>query len=59
MRCIRTAAKHATPIIKERMVIIDAAEQKGTEPELPVSTKKSSSTIEDIQVDRKYFRMTC
>jgi hypothetical protein len=59
MRCIKTAAKHATPIIKERMVIIGAAEQKGIEPELPVSTKKSTSTVEDIQFDRKYFRMTC
>jgi hypothetical protein len=53
MRCIKTAAKHATPIIKERMAIIDAAEQKGIEPELPVSTKKSTSTMEDIRVDRK------
>jgi hypothetical protein len=51
MRCIKTAAKHATPIIKERMVIIDAAEEKGTEPELPVSNKKSTSTIEDKKVD--------
>ncbi|KAI9687450.1 MAG: hypothetical protein M1822_002059 [Bathelium mastoideum] len=35
MRHIQTAAKHATPIIKERMVIVDVAEQKGVEPELP------------------------
>ncbi|KAH8817505.1 cytochrome P450 [Xylogone sp. PMI_703] len=35
IRCIKTAAKHATPVIQERMVIIDAAEEKGTEPELP------------------------
>jgi hypothetical protein len=39
MRCIKTAAKHATPIIKERMVIVDAAEEKGIEPELPVSSQ--------------------
>ncbi|KAF5027510.1 hypothetical protein F66182_381 [Fusarium sp. NRRL 66182] len=35
MRCIETAAKHATPVIKERMAIIDAADGKDTEPDLP------------------------
>ncbi|KIM92656.1 hypothetical protein OIDMADRAFT_62368 [Oidiodendron maius Zn] len=35
MRCLKTAAKHATPVIKERMAIIDAAEEKDIEPELP------------------------
>jgi hypothetical protein len=39
MRCIKTAAKHATPVIKERMSIIDAAEEKDVEPQLPVSTE--------------------
>lgn len=38
MRCIDTAAKHAMPTIKERMSIIDTAAEKGTEPDLPVST---------------------
>jgi hypothetical protein len=37
MRCIKTAAKHAVPIIRERMVIIDAAEETGNKPNLPVS----------------------
>lgn len=37
MRCIKTAAKHATPVIKERMAILDNADEKGLEPELPVS----------------------
>ena len=53
MRCIKTAAKHATPIINERMVIVDAAEQKGIEPDLPVSTKKSTCATEGIHVDRQ------
>ncbi|EXM22770.1 Cytochrome P450, E-class, group IV [Fusarium oxysporum f. sp. vasinfectum] len=35
MRCIETAAKHATPVLKERMAIIDAAEEKDIEPDLP------------------------
>ncbi|KAH6954420.1 cytochrome P450 [Fusarium avenaceum] len=35
MRCIETAAKHATPVLKERMAIIDAAEEKEIEPDLP------------------------
>ncbi|KAJ3537423.1 hypothetical protein NM208_g6324 [Fusarium decemcellulare] len=35
MKCIKTAAKHATPVIEERMGIIDAADVKGIEPELP------------------------
>ncbi|KAM0547284.1 hypothetical protein ACHAPJ_010419 [Fusarium lateritium] len=35
MRCIETAAKHATPVIKERMAIIDAADEKDVEPDLP------------------------
>lgn len=39
MRCIETAAKHATPVLKERMAIIDAAEEKNIEPDLPVSFK--------------------
>ena len=47
IRCIKTAAQHATPIIKERMVIVDAAEQKRVEPELPVSTKKPTFIVED------------
>lgn len=38
MRCIETAAKHATPVLKERMAIIDTAEEKDIEPDLPVST---------------------
>lgn len=37
MKLIKKAAKEAVPIIKERMVIIDAAEEKNTEPDLPVS----------------------
>jgi len=53
MRCIKTAAKHATPIIKERMVIIDTAEEKGTEPELPVSNQRSTIVQEENQADRK------
>jgi hypothetical protein len=51
MRCIKTAATHATPVIKERMAIIDAAEEKDIEPELPVSTETSTLSINDIQVD--------
>lgn len=45
MKCIKTAAKHAVPVIKERMVIIDAAEEKGDDkpPNLPVSIKQMSS----------------
>lgn len=39
MRHIETAAKHAVPVIKERMVIVDTAEEKGIEPNLPVSLK--------------------
>ncbi|KAK0101343.1 hypothetical protein ONS95_006519 [Cadophora gregata] len=35
IRHIQTAAKHAVPVIKERMVIVDAAEEKGAEPNLP------------------------
>ncbi|KAI5461934.1 cytochrome P450 [Mariannaea sp. PMI_226] len=35
MRCIKTAAKHATPVIMERMAIIDTAQEKGIEAELP------------------------
>ncbi|KAF5230691.1 hypothetical protein FOXYS1_15863, partial [Fusarium oxysporum] len=35
MRCIETAAKHATPVLKERMAIIDAAEAQDIEPDLP------------------------
>lgn len=37
MNLIKKAAKHSVPIINERMAAIDAAEEKGTEPELPVS----------------------
>jgi hypothetical protein len=51
MRCIKTAAKHATPVIKERMAVVDAAEEKDTEPELPVSTDTSTSAAVDIEVD--------
>lgn len=51
MRCIKTAAKHATPIIKQRMCIVDTAEEKGMEPELPVSIETSTSAIGDIQAD--------
>lgn len=36
MRLIKKAAKHAVPVIKERMVIIDAADEKEKEPVLPV-----------------------
>jgi hypothetical protein len=32
-----TVAKHAVPIIKERMKIIEDADAKGVEPNLPVS----------------------
>lgn len=39
MRWIETAAKHATPVLKERMAIIDAAEAKDIEPDLPVRSK--------------------
>lgn len=42
MKFIKTAAKHAVPIIKERMIIIDAAEENGDKPNLPVSIKKTS-----------------
>lgn len=45
MRCIKTAAKHAVPVLEERMAIIDAADEKGVEPKLPVSTKRTSVKV--------------
>lgn len=36
MNYIKTATKHAAPVIKERMVIIDEAEGRGKEPDIPV-----------------------
>jgi hypothetical protein len=54
MRCIETAAKHATPVLKERMAIIDAAEEKDIEPDLPVST----STYQ-LRSAADIYRMTC
>lgn len=43
MRLINTAAIHAVPVIKERMAIVDAAEEKCVEPKLPVGLIFSSS----------------
>jgi hypothetical protein len=54
MRCIETAAKHATPVLKERMAIIDAAEEKDIEPDLPVSM----STYQ-LRLAADIYRMTC
>ena len=39
MRLINKAAKHAVPVIEERMKIVDAAAEKDQEPDLPVSVE--------------------
>lgn len=46
MTLIKKAAKHAVPVIKERMLIIDAAVEKKTEPVLPVGILMSRSMDE-------------
>lgn len=53
MRHIKTAAKHAVPVIKERMVVVDAAEEKGIEPNLPVSPKTFQREIVEVEIRSK------
>jgi hypothetical protein len=55
MRCIETAAKHARPVLKERMAIIDAAEEKDIEPDLPVSFEICQLFLTAADIPR----MTC